>query len=272
MHTNDIAPQDPIKFFGTISKFLRLLKESGLSAESAVHAVVDNREVREKLVNFWGTIAYSMTPSQKNALARLGPNFFGVDEWYKYFNIIFSPKQLEKIAEFPWDQKVLDSKCPICGERVKDCHFAFMGLDIDYLKFNQMIKIAGGERRIPVGMEYAGNADARDLEKLRLQWYLLHIETTQNKDKWYYGKQIRNVDIRYEGSSILETKLKNSLHFIKAKSVSYNNSYGMARDIRNQKHPVVFFGSVGEKNFRFLNTDEETSYGYGLNLSRKHSY
>ncbi|MBI4128272.1 MAG: hypothetical protein HY459_04365, partial [Parcubacteria group bacterium] len=65
----------------------------------------------------------------KLARAVMSYNFWGAEEWSSFFGVNFTKKQLREVKEFPWSLDVLNSTCPLCGNRVRDCHFAFVGLD-----------------------------------------------------------------------------------------------------------------------------------------------
>ena len=64
---------------------------------------------------------------QKLARAILGKNFFGVEEWSALYGVNFTKKQLREVADFPWNEDVLNAPCPfVKGKSVKETHFAFL--------------------------------------------------------------------------------------------------------------------------------------------------
>lgn len=70
-----------------------------------------------------------LRPSWLRAREIMPANFWGVEEWIKFYGACFTRKQLRSITVFPWSDDILYSTCPLCGKIVRDCHFAFLGLD-----------------------------------------------------------------------------------------------------------------------------------------------
>lgn len=127
---------------------------------------------------------------QKITREIMGKNFFGVEDWSALYGVNFSQKQLRRVAEFPWSEDILNSTCPLCGKVVKDCHFAFVGLDringkpLTILKLQELHPAT----KQPKFYSYAPSAwySEKKFAKettMDFRWYLLSIRTSSRSPR-----------------------------------------------------------------------------------------
>jgi len=164
-----------------------------------------------------------MKIDQKRAREIMGKNFFGVEEWSVLYDVKFSQQQLRQAAEFPWGEDILNSTCPFCGKVVKDCHFAFLGLDRingEPLTIEKWCKL---HPKTDTGQLYTMHPS--DIESYRFsdffsnttmsfRWYLLHKSIIPvSRDETYNDKQLAMLTADYESPSAVTELTKNILVF-----------------------------------------------------------
>ncbi len=60
----------------------------------------------------------------------MSKNFFGVEEWKKFYGVSFTAKQLQVILNVPWSKKLLAGSCPfIQGKLLSETHILFLGIE-----------------------------------------------------------------------------------------------------------------------------------------------
>ena len=134
------------KLLTSQSKLFTALGDRGVEVVQRLDSDSAYREwVAEQMLNGCGFprgVSRSIHHSRAREIMR-NKNFWGIEEWRKLYNFYgldtsFSNEQLCQIAEFPWDEEILNAPCPfeskgffgrISGKRIKDTHFAFLGVD-----------------------------------------------------------------------------------------------------------------------------------------------
>ena len=111
----------------------------------------------------------------------MGAHFFGADDWTLFYKVGISHEQLHKTEEFPWGEEVLTGKCPLCGKQVRECHFAFLGINqssgpLNLLKFQELHPISSSPRFMSYAPLSWYSKEDFAKTKMSLQWRLLHIE------------------------------------------------------------------------------------------------
>jgi hypothetical protein len=153
----------------------------------------------------------------------MGKNFFGVEEWSVLYDVKFSQKQLRQAAEFPWGEDILNSTCPFCGKVVKDCHFAFLGLDRingEPLTIEKWCKL---HPKTDTGQLYTLHASDIEYHRfsdffsnttMSFRWYLLHKSIIpRSHDKQYREQLAMLTAADYEPPSAVTELTKNILVF-----------------------------------------------------------
>lgn len=173
----------------------------------------------------------------KQARALMVKNFFGIWECANLYQTGFSSEQLRQLAEFPWDEDVLNSTCPLCGKRVLDCHFAFLGLDrvngkpLTILKLQELFTITAEPRF------YNYTLDARHPKEkfaaettMSLRWYLLHTNIVPESEDKTYDEQKAMLPAEYEAPSAITEVAKDLLVFKKTGVYANPSQYGRCAD------------------------------------------
>jgi hypothetical protein len=114
----------PTANFGDMEGVLKDLQNHGVTHEQLARLQQDGAYAKR--------VAWFMRGSIDHTLARaiMEKNFFGAEDWAALYGVNFSETQYREIAEFPWSADVLYAPCPFYQDkRVKDTHFAFLGLD-----------------------------------------------------------------------------------------------------------------------------------------------
>lgn len=161
----------------------------------------------------------------------MGNNFWGVEDWLATTNRVkFTKNQLKELDEFGWDENILNSKCPFlfCDKVVKDCHFAFLGIETikdpiygtsSFLgwKFHDIFPGLGDLPKIEVLDWRIESERAAERQSCKLRWYLMHLETIPpppNKSG-LDSYEFQRFPPEYEVPEAIEEKTKNILFFLK---------------------------------------------------------
>lgn len=164
---------------------------------------------------------YNAEPMAPEAAQEImGENFFGPEQWLRYYGIWFEKNQLKRIADFPWDKGLLESPCPFNkGLRIKDTHFAFLGLDrlcnrpLDILRWHELNPLpADGKARISA---FDSEQDFARIRTCWFKWHLVLIEGIPNSSGKAHKDQISMLPDGYRASFAIEELTKNMLYYKK---------------------------------------------------------
>jgi hypothetical protein len=260
---------------GVTKEHLALLRTDSDYAKRVAEFMCDGDGLRESV-------------SHRIARMLLGKNFFGVEEWSKFYGVSFSKEQLQPVVNFPWSRDILDAPCPfVRGKRIKDTHFAFLGLDylndepLTILKFHKLHPEYGEPRLFYYTnktMWYGTHKFSTEVT-CGLRWYLILKETMPDSGDKTYEKQMTMLPPEYEIPSACEYVTHHILYY--RKNGIYLNLYpgprklaslGRCRDIVywNADSSHVLVGAFGH-NGLMISADWHCShyYSYGLAASRK---
>lgn len=169
----------------------------------------------------------------KLARAILGKNIFGIEEWSALYGANFTKKQLREIAEFPWGEDILNSSCPfVKGKKIKDTHFAFLGLDkingkpLTIMKLRELHPQSGQPRFYYKDPWYKNQEFATQITA-DMRWYLLHKEIIPGSTRKMFAKQAAVLPESYEIPLAVVEVAKDILFF--KKNGIYLNSHRYAR-------------------------------------------
>lgn len=110
----DIVRQiSPSQVSGRLATWHRVMEEVGLTFAD-LQKVIDNPELRRRVVAYWQNGGFEPSTSQKRAREIMGKNFFGVEDAIKHFGVNPSEKQFAALSEIPFSESVL--------EELKDTH------------------------------------------------------------------------------------------------------------------------------------------------------
>lgn len=170
--------------FSEITATLEVLSRHGIGREQlALFRTNDNvaKEVADLLCR--GDTNINNSSEVKAPRAIIDKNFFGIEEWQNFYKVKFTKEQLRQAAIFPWSEDILNSVCPFCGKVVKECHFAFLGLDktngdpLTIMKWQELHNVSDQPRFYEYApyVWYADETFAKNIIG-DFRWYLLHKE------------------------------------------------------------------------------------------------
>lgn len=157
----------------------------------------------------------------------MGKNFFGIEEWNLFYGAKFSKKQLQNIPEFPWDADILNSPCPFFkGKKIKQTHFAFLGLDklngkpLTILKWQKLNPVSGQPRfHAYAPMACFAKENFANRETCRFGWYLMLAKIIPKSTNKTTKKQRVLLPPEYEMPRAIEEITKFFIYFKKNKSL-----------------------------------------------------
>ena len=222
------------------------LEAAGLTDELA-QKVIDSKgnNLAAKVVRLISNGGFEATTSQKRAQEIMGRNFFGIEDWSALYGVSFSQKQLRQVAEFPWGEDILNSICPLCGKAVKDCHFAFVGLDringkpLTICKWQELHPATGQ----PKFYSYAPSAWYSEQKfaketTMNFRWYLLHQSIVPKSEDKTFGDQKVMLTADYEVPTAVTEATKDLLVFRKTGNFVNPSRYARCEDVSSDGYRV----------------------------------
>lgn len=212
------------------------------------------------------------------ARAIMGKNFWGTEEWTRFYGVRFAEEQPCKIAHFPWGKDILNSTCPLCGKVVKDCHFAFWGIDrlngapLNIGKFREWHRRATTQRgfsRCTSDADYSTKKSATETT-MGLRWHLLHRNIVPGSGNKTYDDQRAMLPVEYEVPSAVTEIAKNL--FVSQKTGVWPNPKGYGRCKNMLPHGVRLIVGCGSDEGMLVDTseDNDASLAYvGIAASRR---
>lgn len=151
-------------------------------------------------------------------------NFWEPTDWAVNYAARFTKSQLCEVGKFPWGEDVLNSAClfPKCGKIVRDCHFAFVGLEklngqpLTMLKLQELHPASGQPRFASYAPSscYAQQKFATE-KTMGLRWYLLHIHIVPNSTSTAWSDQLAMLPAEYEVPTAVTETAKDLLVYRK---------------------------------------------------------
>lgn len=239
--------------FGELGATLKVLQDHGVTPDHLARLRAEP-DYAKRVAEFMLRGGLDASIHQKLARAVMGKNFFGVEDWSALYGVNFSQKQLRQVAEFPWGEDILNSTCPLCGKVVKDCHFAFVGLDrlngkpLTILKLQELHPATGQ----PKFYSYAPSAwySEQNFAKettMDFRWYLLHQNIVPKSEDKTYGEQVRMLTADYEVPSAITEVTKDLLVFRKTGNFVNPSRYARCESVASvgRRVGVGIFGGNG---------------------------
>lgn len=258
--------------FGELGATLKVLQDHGVTPDHLARLRAEP-DYAKRVAEFMLRGGLDASIHQKLARAVMGKNFFGVEDWSALYGVNFSQKQLRQVAEFPWGEDILNSTCPLCGKVVKDCHFAFVGLDringkpLTILKLQELHPATGQ----PKFYSYAPSAwySEQKFAKMSFRWYLLHQNIVpKSEDKTYDGQKAM-LTADYEVPSAVTEATKDLLVFRKTGNFVNQSRYARCECVASggRRVRVGYFDERGLDVYYYWDVDR--CYDLGLAASRK---
>ncbi|MDA2936057.1 hypothetical protein MYX06_02470 [Patescibacteria group bacterium AH-259-L05] len=164
-------------------------------------------------------------------------NFFGPELWIALYGEKFSKKQLREIADFPWDEEILNERCKLCGKAVKECHFAFLGLE--KLRGHPLIL----DRWVILQPQEFALAWTRPVTEsiCEFRWYLVHKKTV-SAGLWGQKELDKVLPIMYEMPRAIVEVTKHILYHRKNNAYLDSGMYAYCDD-RTSDFSQIYVGS-----------------------------
>lgn len=199
--------------FGEIGATLKVLQDHGVTLNHLARLRSDSDTARRVAELIRGAEAI-FTPKQARAI--LGKNFWGFEEWQKFYDARFDKEHLSwpSVNRFPWDAKFLESPCPFNpGKKIKETHFAFLGLQtlngepLTIMKLHELhpqtIRDERGLQLIAEGQEkvhclWYSRYEFATRQLCGFRWYLMPIEPVPMSTLKAYTEQVKMLPVGYE--------------------------------------------------------------------------
>lgn len=197
----------------------------------------------------------------------MGKNIWLPEDWILSYGWKPSQEQLRQVAEFPWGEDVLSSTCPLCGKRVLNCHFAFLGLD----RLNdKLLAIVNFDL-----FNYWPSDDWYSKEKfatkttMSLRWYLHHTNIVPKSEDKIFDVQKAMLPEEYEVPYAVSEFAKNLLIFKKIGVYANPSRYARCADLDSDGRSVlVGYFSDGVSNVEHYYKNN-SNFDIGISASRK---
>ncbi|OGN40855.1 MAG: hypothetical protein A2606_02540, partial [Candidatus Yanofskybacteria bacterium RIFOXYD1_FULL_42_10] len=235
----------------------KLWNELGNRGGEIIVRIDDDQDFRKHIAGFMLRGGIDGSVQHKLARARMGQNFFGVEEYATLYGVNFSKKQLREVSGFPWGKDILDAPCPFNkGKTVRETHFAYLGVDklngspLTIMKFQELHPESGQPkfRNYAPDSWYHQQVFATD-KTMKLRWYLLLKNIVPNSTLTSWNDQKAMLPAEYEIPTAVEETAKDL--FVQRKTGIYPNLkvYARVDDTSSNGHRVnvgdCYHGSVG---------------------------
>ncbi|KKT28275.1 hypothetical protein A3G55_02855 [Candidatus Giovannonibacteria bacterium RIFCSPLOWO2_12_FULL_44_25] len=260
--------------FGELGATLKVLQDHGVTPDHLARLRAEP-DYAKRVAEFMLRGGLDASIHQKLARAVMGKDFFGVEDWSALYGVNFSQKQLRQVAEFPWGEDILNSTCPLCGKVVKDCHFAFVGLDringkpLTILKLQELHPATGQPKfHSYTSAWYSEQKFARETT-MSFRWYLLHQNIVPKSEDKTYDDQKAMLTADYEVPSAVTESTKDLLVFRKTGNFVNSSRYARCECVASvgRRVDVGYFGESGLVVYSYWGGGHRC--GIGLAASRK---
>ncbi|TAN57399.1 hypothetical protein EPN15_04375 [Patescibacteria group bacterium] len=226
--------------FGEIGATLKALQDYGVTLEHLARLRAEPeyaKRVAEYILR--GGVEYS--EHHKLARALMNQNFFGIEDWTRFYKVSFSWEQLRQTPEFPWNKDILLSTCPLCCKIVKDCHFAFLGLDringdpLTFKKLQELHPATGHPKFASYYSKYDPHYSGKKFiteTTMDFRWYLLHTDIVPGSENKTLEEQKAMLPAEYEIPSIVAETAKDLFVCRKTGTYAISAWFKRCADIR----------------------------------------
>lgn len=241
--------------FGEIGATLKALEDHGVTLEHMARLRAEP-DFAKRVAEFMLRGGLEGSVHQKLARAILGKNnFFGVEEWSTLYGVNFTKKQLREIADFPWNEDVLNAPCPFHkGKSIRETHFAFLGLDcikgrpLPILKWQELHPQSGQPRFYSYAPDcWYAKENFANKPTCGFRWYLMPLEIVPNSTDKSYQEQTAMLPKEYEVPLAIEEVTKLILYYRKNGIYLNPTNWGRCHDVTSggRRVPVGYFDSDG---------------------------
>jgi hypothetical protein len=231
--------------YGEIGATLKALEDHGITTEHLARLRAES-DYAKRVAEFMLRGGLEGSVHQKLARAIIGKNFFGVEEWSALYGVNFTKKQLREIADFPWNEDVLNAPCSFVKDKsVKETHFAFLGLDLikskplPIIKWQELHPESGQPRFYSYAPDcwYTKEKFANE-PNCKFRWYLMPLEIVPNSTDKTYQEQVAMLPAEYEVPLAIEEVTKLILYYRKNGIDLNPTRWGRCQDVSSDGHRV----------------------------------
>ncbi|MBI4029051.1 MAG: hypothetical protein HY376_01675 [Candidatus Blackburnbacteria bacterium] len=251
---DSIVSPRPSRIISRVAELHRMLEEAGLTLED-LQRPIDDREFRSQLVEFW----------QSGTKWR-----FGAGDWETHYGIV----PLE-VPEFPWSDDILNAPCQfIEGKRVKDTHFAFLGLSgvgSEPLTIMKLHELHPPKRQprfyVPATEAWYNEQVFATQATCRVRWYLMLAQAVPGSTRKSYQDQKAMLPPEYEVPLVVERATMNLLYYRKFDRYPDTAIWARCQDVDSYDRRV-FVHSFSE-SVDVTHWDDDPRSRIGVAASRK---
>lgn len=199
----------------------------------------------------------------------MGPNFFGQDEWHRYFGLKLTADQQEMVRRIPWSKEFLTRRCSFFSRSlILYTHFMFLGAsELD----SERLTIEKWQKNLPdiffSGNLWPGNTHFMKAETCCWQWYLMLkfvVPGSADKD-WECMRDM--LPKEYEPSTPIGEITKNILFF--TKNGMYLNPYRYAACISKTSPRTISMIGAFNPRINILPWSGFSLPNFGLSATRR---
>lgn len=207
-----------------------------------------NGDFTDRVAEFMIRGGVEASTHQKLARAIMGKNFFGAEEWSEFYGVSFSEEKLQKLAEFPWSEGVLNAPCPfVKGKSIRETHFAFLGLDaikgrpLTILRWPEIQHGSGSESSGPhlrSSLEWYSDDQVFE-EVCDFRWYLMPLEIIPGSMNKKFEEQVVMFPLEYQVPLAIEEVSKHILYYRKNGICLNSKAWGWCQDLVSGDNRVM---------------------------------
>lgn len=207
--------------YGEIGATLKVLQDRGVTLEHLERLRSrDHQDYADRVAAAFKQIYLpgQITASAANRIMRR--NIFDLSGWAEVFGLWITEGLQRKEAAFPWSEELLMSPCPLCGDIIRECHYAFFGVPkfrkepLTINKFRQLLESQKESHpRFLSRAEYTESflsSDFNEVTTLEPRWYLLHLEIVPGSPNKVFYDQITSLPDEYEPPLAIAEVAKNT--------------------------------------------------------------
>lgn len=206
----------------------------------------------------------------------LKKNFFGAEDWETIYGLKLTKQSHRQIPNFPWDDKILNAACPfVKDKRVKETHFAFLGLDrlngepLNIMMFQELHPATSQPRFYFHPNPWYETKLFANQKTCGLRWYLMSLEIVPNSTGLTYEEQTSILPPEYEVPYAIEEIAKNIFFYRKNRLYINSANWSRCRDVFDCGHVSVGFFDIKGLDIYSTGDRGHGHYSIGVTGSRK---
>ena len=282
-----VAPEIPAdvqfeKKLGTLTTFVRVMRQAGLQIETALQLPIDDPEARERLVKYWvagapeinvplpvtRVLKYEPTPSQIRAREIMGKNFLGIEEAIRHYSAAYTEEQLAALAEIRDEDGNIITEAEL--EECKNTHLLVAGFPMTIVDIRKKAPSKKPEKAFSSYKNARYNTQAFATEEMvGLCWHLIRKTAAGGSFSKIYQNQTALLGPKDYVPRACDLVYAVILYFMVTGERLFANGYVRTAtlDSVGLRVSVGFFGAGGLYVYCYWGDDPDG--GVGLSSARK---